>query len=183
MKSSTLTRSLLLAASCVTFALTAQPAAARDVRGHAGTTFVLQPVEFDQTGFPTRYTHAVDGVVRVSGLGNCTFHADVIITQATPTSPMVLAGPFLITTADGGSTLKADAIGVGTPDPANPNFFLNFHYDLKFTGGTGAMANARGKGDVDGFAMFTAAATETEPAKGKATWVLSGEVNTHRPGR
>ncbi len=61
--------------------------------------------------------------------------------------------------------------GIGTPDPANLSF-LNIHYEVKFTGGTGEMANARGKGEIDGFGMFTSETT------GKATWLLQGNVST-----
>jgi hypothetical protein len=163
---------LLLA--CSTLALANIPVQAAGVKGHAGTTFNLTPIEFGPTGVPTKYTHIVDGVVRVFELGNCTFHADVIITQANSTAPFILTGTFLITTADGTSSLTADAAGIGTPDPTNPSLFLNFHYDLKFTGGTGTMAHARGTGDVDGFAMFTSQST------GKATWLLHGNLSTHR---
>jgi hypothetical protein len=68
--------------------------------------------------------------------------------------------------------LDAEVEGTGTPDPTNPAF-LNFHYDVKFAGGTGQMANARGTADIDGFGMFTSAST------GKATWLLQGNVATH----
>jgi len=172
MKKLNLFKSITLALACAALAMTNLPAQAGVVKGHAGTTFVLIPVEFGPTGVPTKYTHTVDGVVRVFELGNCTFHADVIITQATPNDPFILTGTFLITTADGKTSLNADAVGIGTPDPANPAFFLNFHYDVKFTGGTGSMTNARGKADVDGFAMFTSQST------GKATWLLQGNVAT-----
>jgi hypothetical protein len=165
-------RLITLVFACATLAMTMLPAQAGVVKGHAGTTFDLTPVAFDATGRPTKYTHTVDGVVRIFELGNCTFHADVIITQANANDPFVLTGTFRITTADGNTVLKADAAGIGTPDPANPAFFLNFHYDIKFTGGTGAMANARGTADVDGFAMFTG------PGGGKATWLVQGNIFT-----
>ena len=170
-------KSITLALGCVTLAITSLPAQAGGVKGHAGTTFTLSPIEFGPGGVPTKYTHTVDGVVRVFELGNCTFHADVIITQATPNDPFVLTGTFLITTANGTTTLNADATGIGTPDPTNPNLFLNFHYDIKFTGGTGSMTNARGAADVDGFAMFTS------QLGGKATWLIEGNVSTHGQGR
>jgi len=167
-------KSIILALGCATSAITSIPAEAGPVRGHAGTTFILTPVEYGPNGIPTKYTHTVDGVVRILELGNCTFHADVIVTQASPNDPFVLAGTFLITTADGTPRLTADASGAGTPDPANPAFFLNFHYDVKFTGGTRSMANAHGTADGDGFAMFTSQST------GKATWLAQGHVATRR---
>jgi len=166
-------KSIALALGCAALAMTNLPAQAGVVKGHAGTTFDLNPIEFGPGGVPTKYTHTVDGVVRVFELGNCTFHADVIITQATPNDPFVLTGKFLITTADGTTTLNADAVGVGTADPSNPNLFLNFHYDITFTGGTGSMTNAHGTAGVDGFAMFTS------QLAGKATWLIEGNLSTH----
>jgi hypothetical protein len=170
-------KNITLALGCAMLAMTDVAAEAGGVKGHAGTTFDLTPVEFGANGIPTKYTHTVNGVVRVFELGNCTFHADVIVTQANPTAPFILVGTFLITTADGKTSLTADAAGVGTPDPSNPGLFLNFHYDLKFTGGTGVMENAHGTADVDGFAMFTLPFT----GQGKATWLLEGNVSTRGP--
>src|ERR1051326_1650436 len=69
--------SLLLA--CAALAMTTAPANAGVVKAHAGTTFDLTPVAFDANGNPTKFTHTVDGLLRVSVLGNCTFHADVIV--------------------------------------------------------------------------------------------------------
>jgi WD40 repeat protein len=50
------------------------------------------------------------------------------------------------------TTLDAEVAGVVTVDPAHP-LFGNLHYDIKFTGGTGQMANVRGRGDIDGFGL------------------------------
>jgi hypothetical protein len=82
------------------------------------------------------------GVLRVFELGNCTIHADVIVTQPSPSDPIIATGTFVITTADGATPLKASAVGTGTPDPTNPALFLNSRYDLSFTGATGIVANA-----------------------------------------
>jgi hypothetical protein len=143
--------------------------AARVIKAHAGTTFVLLPVP----GSSTEFTHTVDGVVRVSLLGNCTVHFDVRVTAPkTATDPFTLKGKVKITSADTLTTIDADVVGTGTFDPANGSF-LNFHYDVTFTGGTGTMANARGTADIDGFAMFTSATT------GTATWLLQGKDATH----
>jgi len=167
---------MTLALGCAALAMTTVPAQAGVVKGHAGTTFTLTPVTFDTSGNPTKFTHTVDGVVRVFEIGNCTFHADVIVLPPKPntTDPWLLAGTFRITSANGATILNADAVGTATPDPANPALFLNFHYDVKFTGGTGAMTNARGTAVVDGFAMFTDVAT----GKGNATWLIQGNVAT-----
>jgi hypothetical protein len=174
MKKHSLFKSIMLAFACATLAITTLPANAGVVKGHAGTTFTLTPVEFDVNGNPTKFTHTVDGVVRVFEIGNCTFHADVIVyAPKSATDPFLLVGTFRITNADGTTVLIADASGTGTADPANPSLFLNFHYDVIITGGTGLMTNARGTADVDGFAMFTSAST------GKATWLLEGNVATH----
>jgi hypothetical protein len=171
-------KSIALAFACAALAFATPCANAGVIKGHAGTTFNLTPVSFDSNGNPTKFTHTVDGVVRVFELGNCTFHADVIVfPPKTTADPFILVGTFRITTADGATTLNADAAGTATPDPTNPTFFLNFHYDVKVTGGTGAMTNARGVADVDGFAMFTSAST------GKATWLLEGNVATRGNGR
>ena len=164
-------KSLTLTVAFLALALAAIPASAEVLKGHAGTTFLLIPATFDQHGNPTSFTHTVDGVVRVFEIGNCTFHADVIAVPRADGS-FSLTGTFLITSADGATTLNAEAVGLVTLDPATP-LFGNFHYDVKFTGGTGQMANARGRGDVDGFAMFTSQTT------GKATWLLQGNVATH----
>jgi hypothetical protein len=180
MKILTLFKTITLALGCAALAMTATPAHAGVVKGHAGTTFVLTPVAFDAQGNPTKFTHTVDGVVRVSILGNCSFHADVIVLAPKPNTadPLLLAGTFRFISADGATILNADAVGTATPDPANPAFFLNFHYDLKFTGGTGIMTNARGTADVDGFAMFT----DVPTGKGKATWLIQGNVASRGHG-
>ena len=174
MKTLNLFKAVTLALACAALAMTTTtPAEAGVIKAHAGTTFVLTPVAFDANGNPTLFTHTVDGVVRVSLLGNCTVHFDVIVgAPKTATDPFTLVGTCRITSADGATTLDAEVEGTGTPDPANPAF-LNFHYDVKFTGGTGQMANARGTADIDGFGMFTSAST------GKATWLLEGNVATH----
>jgi len=178
MITSNLFKNILLAIACATLATATVPVQAGVLKGHAGTTFVLTPVEFNSAGVPTKYTHTVDGVVRVFEIGNCTFHADVIVfAPKTPTDPFILVGTFQITTADGSTILNADAAGTATADPTNPALFLNFHYDVKLTGGTGQMSNARGDADVDGFAMFTTAST------GKATWLLQGNVATRGQDR
>jgi hypothetical protein len=172
MKVMTALRSAALVLGLAALAPISTTALADSVKGHAGTTWSLAPIP----GHPNQFTHTVDGLVRVSSLGNCTFHADVIVTFPTVAGqPLLLDGTFHITTADGSTTLDAHAQGTGTPDPANANM-LNFHYDIRFAGGTGQMANARGTGGVDGFAMF-----RTEDS-GIATWLLQANISTRGHG-
>jgi hypothetical protein len=90
--------------------------------------------------------------------------------RPTPTSPPTLTGFFTFTSADGTASLKAAVEGTGTPDPSNSNLFLNFQYQVKFTGGSGQFSAARGEADIKGAAMFTS------PSGGKATWKMKGQV-------
>lgn len=168
---------IVLASGCAALAMTTAFAEARGVKGNGGTTFVNVPVEFDSAGNPTKLTHTVDGVARVSTLGNCTFHADVIgISQ--PDGTFALSGTFRITSANGTTTLDGEVMGATAPDESGNPYFGNFHYDVKFTGGTGQMENARGKGSIDGFALFA-----EDFASGKATWLLRGHISNRDPDR
>ena len=138
------------------------------LRANGGTTFDLLP-----TAVPGVFTHTVNGIAQVSLLGNCSVHADVIVQFSTnPDEPAILNGSLTFTTADGATTLTTHVEGTGTPDPANPNSFLNFQYQVRFTGGSGRFAAARGKAAINGAALFTSAST------GKATWTLQGYVVT-----
>ena len=173
MKKFNLFKLIILVLGCVALAMIAPSAQAGVLKANAGTTFVLSAV----AGHPEQLTHSIDGVVRVSTLGNCTFHGDVLIYLPTAAGkPYILVGNCRFTSAAGTTTLDAQVEGVGTPDPDNASF-LNIHYDVKFTGGTGEMANAHGRGEIDGFGMFTSETT------GKATWLLQGNVSTSRHGR
>jgi hypothetical protein len=165
-------KAITLALGCVALAMTTIPANADVVQGHAGTTFIQTPVEI--VNGIAQVHHIWDGVVRVSLLGNCTVHGDVVAIPR-PDGTYSLAGTCRITSANGGTSLEAVLEGVFTPDPANPGFG-DLHYDVKFTGGTGLMANARGRADIDGFAMFTSV------DNGKATWLIQGNVATHGHG-
>ena len=159
-------KGLGLALGCAALALTTNSISAADIRANGGTTWTLEP-----TADPSLFTHTVDGIVQVSLLGNCTVHADVIVHfPANPSQPPSLNGSFTFTTADGATTLKAKAEGTGTPDPANPSFFLNFQYHVTFTGGSGQFATARGEAEIKGVALFTS------PSAGKATWKMKGQV-------
>jgi hypothetical protein len=173
-------KSITLALGCAALAVTTIPVQAdrpdhpwrhHVITAHAGNTFTLVPVEFDANNNPIKFTHTVDGVVRVSLLGNCTVHFDVIAVPR-PDGTFGLSGTVQITSANGDTTLNADVEGGTSPEPDN-RLMGNFHYDVKFTGGTGLMANARGRADIDGFALFN-----EDFAGGKATWLMNGTVIT-----
>lgn len=176
MKTSKLFKTLALAMTFAAVAMTTVPAEAAVIQAHAGTTFTLTPVEFDQQGNPTKFSHTVDGVVRVSLLGNCTGHFDIVAVPR-PDGTFGLAGTLQITSADGQTTLNGEVEGATSPEPANA-LMANFHYDVKFTGGTGLMAKARGRGDIDGFALFNESF-----AGGKATWLMRGHVFARGKGQ
>ena len=111
-----------------------------------------------------------DGLDQVSSIGNCTFDGEeVVLVPAGQGQPFILKGTWRFVAADGATSLNAEAEGTGTPAPANPNF-VNIRYDVKFTGGTGRMANARGKAKLEGVAMFTS------PTSGTTTFVFAGEI-------
>jgi len=157
-------KNLSLALGCAALAFTTNSISAADIRVNAGTTWTLAP-----TADPSVFTHTVDGITQVSLLGNCTFHADVLVRfPAKAGHPLALAGSAIFMAADG-TTLKAALVGEGTPDPASARF-LNFHYRATFNGGSGPLANARGEGDINGAALFV---TELS---GKATWKLKGHI-------
>jgi len=167
-----LSKGLGLVLGCAALLITSNSISAADIRANAGTTWTLSP-----TTDPNVFTHTVDGIAEVSRLGNCTFHGDVV--ALLPTSPgqsIALKGSFTFTSADGATTLKAAVEGTGTPDPANPNF-LNFQYQVKFTGGSGQFAAARGQAEIEGAALFTS------PSAGKATWTMKGHVLGNKQGK
>ena len=157
-------KGLCLALSCAALVLATHSINAADIRVNAGTTWTLA-----STADPSVFTHTVDGITQVSLLGNCTFHADVLVRfPAAADQRVALTGSAIFTAADG-TTLRAALVGEGPPDPASAKF-LNFHYHVTFGGGSGPFANARGEGDINGAALFV---TELS---GKATWKLKGQV-------
>ena len=162
-------RIIAVALACTALAMTITTTEAAPVRAHAASRFELTP-----TATPGVFTDMADGPAQVSLLGNCTLHADQVVTlPAAPDQPILIKGKWRFTSADGTTTLDAETEGTGTPDPTNPSF-VNIHYELKFTGGTGQMANARGRAEVDVVAMFTSA------TGGTGTVFLTGNVSTHR---
>jgi len=187
---------VLVALGCATLVLggiyastDTKPSGSKHFHAHAGTTFVLLPAS--TPGGPR--SHNIDGVVRVSSLGDCTFHATAnLVETTTPGSYLITDGLFLFTTADGSSTLTASAAGTLVINPANP-YMGDFQYDVTFTGGTGSLAGAHGSGKLhDGMVMFTgidlvqpddttvppeAAAPPAGSNTGKACWLLDGDLD------
>jgi hypothetical protein len=160
-------RNIALALACTALVMTATADNTRDIKGNSGNNFALTP-----TATPGVLMLTHPGVAQVSSIGNCTFDGiEVVLVPATPDKPFVLNGTWRFISADGATTLDAEVEGTGTPDPANSGF-VNLHYRVKFTGGTGKMANARGKAKMEGVAMFTS------PTGGTTTFVFAGEIST-----
>ena len=113
------------------------------------------------------------GVARLNELGNCLFDGTEFLTPPTaPGAPFLLKGTWRFTSADGSYTLDASVEGVGRPDAVNPAF-VNLEYTINFTGGTGLLAGAHGKGKMEGVAMLTG------PTSGTTSFVFSGQISTH----
>jgi len=152
MKKLSLSKILGLALGCAALALGAIYASAdskhsgsNEFSAHGGTTFVLTPIPGTT---PQQYSHTVDGVYWNSLLGDCTFHAEATISVPTPPSDIwpITGGAFTITPLNGMGTLTASAEGAATANPAGTA--LDFHYNVKFTGGTGKLSGARGTGEI-----------------------------------
>jgi hypothetical protein len=127
-------------------------AIAQEFFANAGTTFILVPVPNTN---PQEFTHTVDGVVQVSRLGACTVHFDLIVTATgSTTQPYTVKGTQTITTADGASIVTSSVNGYLSSNPDNATF-LGIHYELKFTGGTGKLEDARGLTVLHGFAAIS----------------------------
>jgi hypothetical protein len=161
-------RIITLALAFIAVLVSASPAKAGEIRGSSGNNFALTP-----TTTPGVFILTHPGVAQVSLLGNCTFDGtETLVMPAAPDQPLTTTGTFRFTTADGLTTLDVEVEGQGTPDQANPNF-VNLHYTMKFTGGTGKMADARGQAELDGVAMLTS------PTGGTTTFVFAGQISTH----
>jgi hypothetical protein len=186
---------LSLALGCATLVLGAiyvsadpKPSESKHFHANAGTTFVLLPAS--TPGGPR--SHNIDGVVRVSSLGDCTFHATAnLVGTSNPDYFLITDGLFLFTSADGKSSLRATAEGTLTVNPANP-YMADIQYDVTFTGGTGSQAGAHGFGKLQGFVIFTTidlvqpddTTMPPEPPAppagsqtGKACWLLDGDLD------
>ena len=165
-----------------------KPSESKHFHANAGTTFVLLPAS--TPGGPR--SHNIDGVVRVSSLGDCAFHATAnLVETTTPGSFLITDGLFTFTSADGSSTLTASAAGTLIVNPANP-YMADIQYDVTFTGGTGSQAGARGFGKLQGMVMFTTidlvqpddttvppepSAPPAGSSTGKACWLLDGDLD------
>lgn len=182
-----------LALGCATLGLSGTSAGAREFFANAGTTFILVPL---LSTSPLQFTHTVDGLVQVSPLGECTVHFDLVVTTTGSSSrPYLVTGTQTITTADGASSVTSSVNGYLISNPANATF-LGIHYELKFTAGTGQLADARGRTVLQGFAaLATAPGFEDLPGStgilpqdadlivppsgdltGKACWVMQGSL-------
>ena len=140
---------------------------AAEIRGNCANNFTLVP-----TADPNTFTMSHPGVAQLSLIGNCTYNGTGSATFTTdPAKPIVLTGKWRFASSDGLTSLDVEAEGIGTPDPANANF-VNLVYTMKFVGGTGAMANVRGKGELHGLAMLTSA------NGGTTTFTFSAQVST-----
>lgn len=161
-------RNIALAFACAAMVITFTSATAGEIRGSSGNNFTLTP-----TGAPGTFTLTHPGVAQVSLLGNCMFEGtETLVMPVSPDMPLTMTGTFRFTSADGTTTLDADVEGVGTPDPANPSF-VNLRYRMKFTGGSGKMAGARGKAILHGVAMLTS------QTGGTTTFVFEGQLSKH----
>jgi hypothetical protein len=164
---------LVLGGISVNAAKSALKSSTTEITANAGTTFVLTQTPTNATLF----THTVDGVAQVSNVGNCTVHFNLLVTAMSATL-FEINGTWAITNANATTTLNADVVGFGTIDPDNANM-LNIHYELEFTGGTGAFAGASGLAELNGFGLFTTQGL-VQPtgvyATGKATWTMKGTV-------
>ena len=144
---------------------------AGEIRGSSGNNFSFGP-----TATPGVFLMTHPGVARLTGLGNCQFDGTELLTPPTSTDArFLMKGTWRFVSADGSSTLEAEVEGVGTPDPANAAF-VTLEYTITFTGGTGLMAGAHGKGKMEGVAMVTG------PTGGTTTFVFSGQISTHGQG-
>ena len=128
-----------------------KPSESREFHANAGTTFVLLPASY--TGGPR--SHNIDGVVRVSSMGDCAFHGTANLVQTNTTGfYLITDGLFVFTSADGKSTLRASAAGTLAVNPANA-YMGDIEYDVTFTGGTGSQKGAHGFGKLQGMVLFT----------------------------
>ncbi len=147
------------------------PANAANITGNAGVTFVFTP-----TSDPNIFAAAADGVVDLSLVGNWSEHAQLQVQfPTTPGQPVILSGNITLTSSDGANSLSFTVTGIAIPDPTNPEFFNN-SYQVTFTGGTGAFANAHGSGSVNEVVKFTS------PLTGTGTWKMKGYVLTPPAG-
>lgn len=132
---------------------------------NAGTRFTL--------GLPDEngdMLHTVDGVAQVSVIGNCVVHFDVIVSPG----PKAEGTMYFLYPKDG-SILRLKVVGTLRPEEGSP--VVSFHYDVEVISGEGQFAGARGKGEIDGAAMFI-----NNDGDGTATWTFRGNVFT-RPAK
>jgi hypothetical protein len=134
------------------------------------------------------FHHEVRGVVQVSNLGNCKVFFEVDPTPCASGDEhfLCIAGTMTITTLAGDKLYTAVA-GWIDPDPDDPKevpTMFKLHYNVTITGGTGELVGARGRGEINGIAMFAGpdGPEDTDPTDdrfcdgytGVATWLYEG---------
>lgn len=175
MKKINVLRAVVLASTCAALAISRPSAGADDdvkdnaaaIRVTTGNTFALVP-----TGDPNVFGHPVDGVAQVSIMGNCHFHGESTVylpTSAGQPIRILSTSPWTLTSSDGANSLHFDVEGTAIFDPANP-LFANLTYTVRFVGGTGKFARARGTGAMEVTARFTS------QLSGLANWTMQGVV-------
>jgi hypothetical protein len=151
----------------------------------AGTVYNLTDAP---EGASYLYDHEVRGIAQVSHLGNCKVHFDVHVAAGGGSGHALLAAGTLVITTLAGDKLVAQVDGWADPDPNGPGMF-SLHYEVTITGGTGKLAGARGRGEIDGAFMFSgepgADADLTDDKfctgyVGVATWQFEGVVTVPR---
>ena len=115
--------------------------------------------------------HTVDGVAQVSEIGNCVVHFDVETKVPPPGEPWILRGTMYFLHPQDGSILRMRVAGWALIEEGTP--FGNLHYDAEVISGEGLFAGARGKGEINGVAMFINAEGD-----GTATWTFRGNIFT-----
>jgi hypothetical protein len=138
---------------------------------NAGTRFTLAGPDAEGV-----FTHTVNGVAQVSVIGNCIVHFDVVaeIDPSTGSFGPIEGTAYFLFPKDG-SILNLKVKGSVAFEPGTP--FGNFHYDTEVLSGTGQFAGARGKGEINGAAMFI-----DDQGNGTATWTYRGQIFT-RPAK
>src|SRR3954465_1491182 len=99
--------------SCYSLAVANGPGTnAAAIRVTTGNIFALVP-----TADPNVFGHPVDGAAQVSLIGNCHFHGEATIylpTSAGEPISIISSSPWTLTSSDGATSLKFDAVGTAT---------------------------------------------------------------------
>lgn len=131
--------------------------------------------------------HEVRGIAQVSNLGNCRVYFDVNLFPCASGEHFLCAVGTMTLTTLAGDKLHTEVVGwidFDPNDPKVPPSVGNFHYDVTVKGGTGKLAEARGRGEINGAAMFVGpdGPEDADPTddgfcdgyEGVATWLYEG---------